>query len=232
MILTLFGMWQYNPKLFDDIRIDNRIEKNLLLTYIMEFAGNNEIRCPEPTILKNSIDTFFKSRQDNYKRMLDALTAEYSPIENYDRKEDRQLDITKDSDIARNGGEDYKDVNSSTIDSSDNITSSKNGANENTQSAFNATTYQPLSKTTNDETGTSDSTTKSTTNGTFEHSANFINKEVGNEKQGHKEILHAHGNIGVTTNQEMIRQEIELRKLNVYEMIALEFEDAITIPVY
>lgn len=41
-----------------------------------------------------------------------------------------------------------------------------------------------------------------------------------------------HGNIGVTTTQQMIQQELELRKWNLFEYIADKFEEDLMIRVY
>ena len=44
---------------------------------------------------------------------------------------------------------------------------------------------------------------------------------------------HTHGNIGVTTNQDMIRQELELlQRFNVYDWIAAKYEREMCIQVY
>ena len=43
---------------------------------------------------------------------------------------------------------------------------------------------------------------------------------------------HIHGNIGVTTNQQMIQSEIELRKFDIYVDIAMRFEHEFLVQVY
>lgn len=44
--------------------------------------------------------------------------------------------------------------------------------------------------------------------------------------------VHAHGNIGVTTNQKMITEEIRLRKTDIYEIIVQDFKNMFTIQIY
>ena len=41
-----------------------------------------------------------------------------------------------------------------------------------------------------------------------------------------------HGNVGVTTNQQMIREELNLRKTDIYEIITREFIEKFCILVY
>ena len=44
---------------------------------------------------------------------------------------------------------------------------------------------------------------------------------------------HTHGNIGVTTNQQMIEQELELlRHFDIYDWIAAKLENELFIQVY
>ena len=44
--------------------------------------------------------------------------------------------------------------------------------------------------------------------------------------------VHAHGNIGVTTNQQMINEEINLRKTDIYEIIVQDFKSMFTLQIY
>lgn len=44
--------------------------------------------------------------------------------------------------------------------------------------------------------------------------------------------VHAHGNIGVTTNQHMITEEIELRKTDIYAIIVQDFKSMFTLQIY
>lgn len=232
MILTLYGFWTYDKSLFNNIEVDSRLNKNLLLTYIFEYAGSNEVRYSEPAILKMVIETFFKTKMANYSRMIDALLAEYSPIENYDRIEERTLNIEKTNNENNYGNNDYTDSRTTTSQSAESIVNSKDSTNENTVSAYNSTNYQPSEKNTASEAGNSTDNITASGSDDLSHKNNFSSTKKGNETQGHTENLRAHGNIGVTTNQQMIREEIELRKLNIYEIIALDFESYVTLTVY
>ena len=55
---------------------------------------------------------------------------------------------------------------------------------------------------------------------------------AGSGSEDVTESLRAHGNIGTTRNSEMVLDEIELRKYNIYEDIAARFEDKFMIAVY
>jgi hypothetical protein len=85
------------------------------------------------------------------------------------------------------------------------------GSVEDTTSAYNVSTYSPEHKET-----TTGSNSGSTT-------SSFSNS---NTHDGH-----LYGNIGVTTNQQMIEAEFELRKINLYNEVADLFLTEFVIPV-
>lgn len=133
-------------------------------------------------------------------------------------------------------------------------TRTPNLATEETVSAFDSESYQPDSRrsesgtesTNNTETTHTSANNTETTNTSANSSQTA--EQNGNEnetatenaninrteksKDTEKTGLHSHGNIGITTNQEMINEELELRKFDIYKAIALVFEDEFTIPVY
>lgn len=146
--------------------------------------------------------------------------------------EERTLDINRENSVNRSGedsGTDNRTLSSTTVDS---IQLEKKSTSENKTSAFNATTYQPLDTSTTEESGRSTDNMENNGTDNLARENKFSNSETGNGTEGHKENARMHGNIGVTTNQQMINEEIELRKINIYELIALDFENEITIPVY
>lgn len=60
MKITLWGMWNYDNSLFNEIDVDARLNKNLLITYIMQYCADNEVLYPNPDILKMCVNAFSK----------------------------------------------------------------------------------------------------------------------------------------------------------------------------
>lgn len=60
------------------------------------------------------------------------------------------------------------------------------------------------------------------------HTGNNSTDTSGNEKHE----LHRHGNIGVTTNQQMINEELELRKHFFYETVFADLDKYLTLSIY
>ena len=205
-------MYQYDTTLFDRMLIPETLDREALLGYFFMYAGKNESRYGDPEELKNLIEMWSRARFDDWKRICDALRAEYNPIENYDRTEEHKETETEDNTRNSTGNDTTKENANGTTENSE----------ENKVSAFDSSSYQPK----NIVTGLSNSTSEgaSTVNRTLEDREN---REVNRAHE-----TRTHGNIGVTTNQQMIQSELELRMYNIYKEIALEFEDEFTVPIY
>ena len=93
-------------------------------------------------------------------------------------------------------------------------TTSLNSINENKVSAFDSDLYQPDSYNSNTSNGNDESNTKT----------NSINNS--------KHVGRVHGNIGVTTTQQMLESELSLAAWNVYEHITDLFIEEFCIAIY
>lgn len=83
-------------------------------------------------------------------------------------------------------------------------------------SGFNDSGYSPYNKTTEHTTGDGEKNVTSD-----------INVESGTRQ------VEKHGNIGVTTNQQMITQEIEMRdKFNLFEIMMNDVDSILALPIY
>lgn len=105
---------------------------------------------------------------------------------------------------------------SGSSDSTGSVSTTTSDTSELTKSAFNESGYSPYEKTTNS--GTLGS---STTDGT--------DTEMENDSA---HVGRIHGNIGVTTSQQMLEAELNLGYWNIYEKISELFLQEFTIPVY
>lgn len=204
-ILTLQGIYNYDSTIFDRITLPDNVEHDLLVSVILDYCGSNEVRYADPTLLHARIIDFFSMWAWKFKKLAATLDLEYNPIENYDRYEDsKHSTVHSGQDKTENTGE---------------VTASPNTVTEGDYYGFNLSEgSRPVDKTT--VTGSDQTDTNSTS--TMTH--------------GHNEALtvdsHIHGNIGVTTSQQMIQSEKDLANFSIYYTMAMQFEDAITIPIY
>lgn len=257
--ISLWGLRKYiKPDILDDFALPERLEEdreNIMDNVLLESA-ELELYYTDPDFLKEAIRVWSTKMIPNWNRILDALLAEYNPIENFDRHEEwsdtgtgQRSKQTRDSQVS--AGNTRTDTNASAEGQSrNNIDSTSNGQNNTEQlnsntgmndpsnqglvthdksegSTVNATADHSESTTSSGSTNTSFSDTDTTmqTNGTGEET------EINTSEGGH--TGHLHGNIGVTTNQEMIEAEINLRRLyNIVDIIVDDFIKKFCLRVY
>lgn len=217
-------MVKYQPTILKELDLPEGMSEETMGDYIYMYAGENETRYSDPDILERLVHTWFSSRKTDFQYMWDALHAEYNPIENYDRHDD----FTEEIDSTTNRESNVKTTQEGEANTEDSSTTTPGRITEEQVSAFDSGSYQPAKKIaesgTESSEGTSHGTNNSTTTGegTEKNVLDHTKKNTGR----------SHGNIGVTTNQQMIESELQLRRFNLYKTIALEFEDEFTIPVY
>ena len=86
--MTLYGMYQYDPTLFDGVTLPEGMEKTLMVNQIIRQSGDLFPYYQVPPQVKTAITEWFARRKNNFAKLWQGFTAEYNPIENYDRQED------------------------------------------------------------------------------------------------------------------------------------------------
>ena len=86
--MTLYGMYQYDPTLFDGVTLPEGMDKTLMVNQIIRQSGDLFPYYQVPPQVKTAITEWFARRKDNFAKLWQGFTAEYNPIENYDRRED------------------------------------------------------------------------------------------------------------------------------------------------
>ena len=208
MRLTLWGIYQYDPSLFDGFSLPEGLDKSFLIDEIMKRSGDLFTYYQVPEMLKRNITGWFLRNYDQFSRMAAAITAEYNPIENYDRTEESTH--TPKEVVTTNHSE--QDVRT--------IQTNLGSTNTSTRSAYDSPGYSPNEQTT---TSGGDNSTDSFTKGVSDTVVN---------SGSHDFKSHIHGNIGVTTNAKMVSEEVELRHFDIYTDIARRFEREFLIDIY
>lgn len=232
--VTLYGFYKEYPNLFNGLELPADMSVPVLIDLIMERSGELFPYHQQPDFLQKNISHWSTVNQENWLRMYSALSAEYNPINNYDRIEESTE--TPNVSFTKTGGHtetpDISNVMSGGRTMSTDTTT--DGNVENLTSAYNEATYSPEAMTDNfshvegaDTLTYNGETSKTSGSNTFTY-----NNEETTETGTRKHESHVHGNIGVTTSQQMIQSELELRKFNLYDYIAKQFEERFLIQVY
>lgn len=227
--LTLWGMQQYDPTLMSGVSLPDGMNAETFKTLLMSRMGPQYPRIQVPPMLKILIGNWFQMRQKDFEMMWEAYSAEYNPIENYDRKEDRTENLThsgKDTDTDTLG-------TSVTLKRTGTETDATNGedASSLSVSAYDSADYQPRER--NVRTPNLTSTRTPDLTDVSKNSGEDIHKREYGHVEDTTETIRAHGNIGVTTNQQMVEAELNLRaQWNVYDIIMRLFEDEFLCRLY
>ena len=208
--VSYLGLYNYDSTIFDDFALPDSISANKagFVDEILSELGQLEALYPNAEVFKRILKAWSNTRLPEWKRVEAALTAEYNPIHNFDRNED------------------YTDTNTEketgTSNSTSNTERTANGTNESTESetAFNTESFKNRTK--NAGTDTANSTASATNN-----SNNTVTRETSV-----KHTAHLYGNIGVTTTQQMMREELDIRRNDLESYIIDDFKYRFCIMVY
>ena len=203
--ITLLGMAKYledgGDDLFAQMTLPAGINRQDFVDTVMMRGGEFEILFAEPSTMQYAIGAWSRKWQHTLEKWSEVLQIEYNPLENYDRRESWS--------DAKTGNESKTGSRTESGSSSDTAVTNGSSTNENDRAAYDSATYSPVERDTNSSQNSSSGA--SVTNASGTDSENRSNAESA---------LHegrTHGNIGVTTSQQMLQAEWEVAKLNVYE---------------
>lgn len=222
-LLTVEGLYNYDNTLFDGFNVPVGLVKQIAIDAILMRTRELELLYPDFTYMKNRITIWSNKYQINWKKLYDTTVLEYNPIENYDRMEDWADTDDESTTSARDNTRNTNNTVKST--STNEIINSVNVTDQNT--AFNAGLTDHAKQITAGDT---------TENGTITNTVTGKDTENENVNGGrtgrHTRTGRAHGNIGVTTSQQMIQSERDLVVFNLYDVIAESFIENFCLMVY
>lgn len=94
MKLTLIGLYNYDPHLFDKLEMPDNIDVTLVRDNILFRSGDFEVLYASPDYIRNMIGVWSKKWALTFEKWAEAINAEYDPISNYDRKEEWTTDTS------------------------------------------------------------------------------------------------------------------------------------------
>ena len=198
-LIPLMSLYQWDNSILDGLYISGDFD--IKESFLLRFGEMTPIY-QKPELLKLAVANIAKSLKWSIDRLYHVTLLEYNPIENYDRIE-KGLDVT--DDVTDN----TQNIGSQTVTSENQIgatTTTPNTTSETKVSAFNESEYQPSEQTKNvgniteshdQDTGT----TTTTKNPDVQHMT---------YKRTYDHDLRVHGNIGTTTSQKMVSDEVLL----------------------
>lgn len=203
--LSILGMLEEHPTLLDDLQYPAALDEDTLKSNIIIECAELEVLYSDPEFFQTAIKYWSKAELPTWQKIYDLSVLEYNPIENYDRLEEETENGTG-SRATENSGNSRG-------------TSTDRNSTNNYVYGFNSSSDVPHDRSQQD--------------GYNENSQNVSN--TGNETatDNRTRNSHIHGNIGVTTSQQMIESSLELEpKLNLINYIVSAFKCRFCLLVY
>lgn len=222
--LSILGLYQREPTLFDELELPGSMNKDVLIDNILYEAATLEAYYPDPNFMKFMIGRWSFMNQSVWQKLYDTTVLEYNPIFNYDRTEEwseneQMLDKRTLAGTERE---------TSTDNSSGEIRSSGTVQSELNVSGYNESSYVPREQTIE----TPDTLTSNTSETDRIVSIDKNDTENMDRKRDNIRTGRAFGNIGVTTTQQMIQQERETVLFNMYKVITDSFIERFCLMIY
>ena len=250
--VSILGLYNYDNTLFANMAYPTGFtadDKATLTNNLLMELAELEVVYPDVDFMKSAIGFWSAKEVVTWNRVYAAAQEEYNPIENYDRQES-STDVT-DGTRQHSG----TDTSSTTVDNdvvhSGSDTTANSGTDTTTNSGTDTTTnkiasYDSTVLQTHDTSDLLHGHIESTQHGmssTLQHGEHVATDETVSGSMTHGEkiddditLTHTsriHGNIGVTTSQQMLEQELLVApKLNIINYIIESFKNRFCLMVY
>lgn len=253
LINGIFSHCDYDFEIIDKAELDRLFYTNYGLRsvapLVTALVTNSQATDSDLTILAH---TFTSLSIYKWNKLKDLYLADYDPIHNYfdELTETIQDDSYKaikslitDATTSKTI-EQFEDSKTNDTTRTETNTSSESGSDNNNSSiyAFNSSSAVPTNALSANDSNSYQGNSTISDNGTQTNSSNkaldntsskTVSSEDNTSGYGTRTRTSTHkGNIGNLTTQQMINQEIELRKWNFIESILEDAKELLTIPMY
>ena len=218
--MSLLGLYNYDETIFDNLQLPEELDSTILVDNLLMDAASLEVLYPDPLFLKEAIGRWSAKRVGVWEELYATTQYEYNPIDNYDRHEEwTETEEGSGTDSLETSGSGSSSGSSSTSSSSESTATAS-------ATAYNSDTFKDTGKNVGESEGSTSasSSTETTDSGTSE-------REYGHSVT-REHTAHLRGNIGVTTTMQMIAEQRDTVKFNLYEIIEEEFISRFLLPVY
>lgn len=261
VILSVVALYNYDNTLFNSMSLPEGVDGAILIDSIFAEAGELPVMYPDAVLFKRLLTSWSTRKLPLWTRYKAAIDAEYDLLHNYDRTEiesvekelEGERERTNTGTVSTNGTLEQDgtitDVYSDDATVEHTGTQKQQPATTQTTNvnAYNASALVPSgtivmsgddTRTDNLKDTTKDDSTNTKTLDTIDTTHNTVTNDL-TEHEEHNDIdttersLRAYGNIGVTSSQDMVNQELDLiPRLDIYKIITDDFIDAFCIGIY
>ena len=211
-MMSILSLYNYDNSIFNDLEVPEGMDKDNTIDNILLECAELSLVYTEPVFMRRAIKQWSDKEQKIWEKLWATENLEYNPIWNVDGTvtefETIERDKTNDIDRTTSSGEmTSDDVEQTTTDS---------------VTGYNSTAWQDHTKSVVD----SDRDISRSVTG----SDNVDESE--SEDSERSLVTKRTGNIGVTTTQQMIREEREVAQFNTIDYITQSFKKRFCVMVY
>ena len=236
-MMSILGLYSLDQTLFNGMTLPEDVDRDLLVDNLLVELAEMEVLYPDLEVMRTMIDRWSASQISVWKRLYNLFEMEYNPIWNVDGTvtdlETRNLRNSSTSTRSGTGSDTL--TRSEEGESTSNSSETSQGVSEDQRAGYNSGTYGNDSKTTTQDTssgsgrGTASLDVTETRNRTDNGSDSSSGTDTGTVAHETRRT----GNIGVTTTQQMLREELEIRpKLNIYAYITEDLKSRFCLLIY
>lgn len=206
--ISFNGLYTWDNHLFDDLKLPEGIIKDILIDTLLLESSELEVLYPVPDVMRRALGVFSNARSYKWTTAYNTINLKYNPIENYDRMETTTRDYEHNNTNTTNDTQKTtnKQTDSETVDVS--------------KYAFDSNTATP--------------TDNNLRNQNLSTDVDYSETLGAENKENHTENINTrtHGNIGVTTSQQMLQSEREVADFDIYNYIVKDIITHLTVEVY
>lgn len=214
--MSLWGLYKYDSTILDNLSVPAGMDSDNLKQNLLVETSSLSVLYPDPTFMKMVIGLWSAERADVWDKLYETTQLQYNPIENYDRIEEA---VETTSGVAVRDSQQDRQVNNS-----DSRNQSGNSSSTNSNTSYNSNSFADTAKV---ESSGADQVSSVSTG---QETAAASGRESSNANRNLQSRIH--GNIGVTTSQQMIEAQRNVAQFCMTEYIINDFIQRFCVMVY
>lgn len=226
--VSLLGLKRLNDGILGELVVPDGVDVELVKDNLLAETAELEVIYPDAVFMQAMIGRWSAKELPIWERLYKTTLLEYNPIENYDRMEE----WTEAEDMKKNTEADATETSKTDTDGTSTRESNTDGVinDQKYVSAYNEVEFTPTERDNNTQNEKNNSEQKDVGTVSVKTSAENTTDETGNRNLLRKG--RAHGNIGVTTSQQMIEAERDVALYNIIDVIINSFKNRFCLQVY
>lgn len=217
-ILSIMALYHWDDRIFEKMQLPDGMDRTALLAEILTECAELELIYPDWDTMHNAIGYWSRTMIDRWNKAWSALLLKYNPLWNVDANisERETRNLAHDEERKLSGSSKDNQTGNQESNSSDTLQ----------VSAYNAgaSDWQNREK----RTGSEQIESSGETRRTYSDGENREGTDTGTIDRETRRT----GNIGVTSSQQLIKEELELAEYNLYKIIVKQFKQRFCLLVY